>query len=105
MVLYITLLALPSSRPECHTREMHCLCIHIMVFGVVIYSNHKQQLTQICETVLNNSISLSSNIFIIINNIEFLPMTVSVTVSARGVACRTHVRRCFHIDLTIKKKN
>ena len=23
----------------------------------------------------------------------------------RGVACRTHVRRCFHIDLTIKKKN
>ena len=22
----------------------------------------------------------------------------------RGVACRMHVRRCFHIDLTIKKK-
>ena len=22
----------------------------------------------------------------------------------RGVACRTHVRRCFHIDLTLLKK-
>ena len=95
MVLYITLLALPSSRPECHTREMHCLCIlHIMVFGVVIYSNHTQQLTQICETVLNNSISLSSNIFII-NNIEFLPMTVSVTVSATSFSQPIHA---FHCD-------
>ena len=27
-------------------------------------------------------------------------------ITARGVACRTHVRRCFHIDLTIlKNKN
>ena len=29
-----------------------------------------------------------------------------VNDAVRGVACRTHVRRCFHIDLTIliKKK-
>ena len=36
-------------------------------------------------------------------NYNFLEICPSV-YSIRGVACRTHVRRCFHIDLRIKKK-
>ena len=95
---------------DSYTNKNHCpshKCGRMR--GMVVGEGGRCQGFYCTESLVGLRSNIMSKIQKVINHCDknIIPHAVATTWSniVRDVACRTHVRRCFHIDLTLSKKS